>query len=147
MTTILQTSRYFLAIGSLFGTFALQLAARAETPSVVWQQSINFSNFSDWGPSQRSPSGSVNAEIANDFDVVGTISRIDVNGFGVATQDAAFTGLYVHFYAYGADALPGALQAEYFFPKGDARILNLDNSSDFRVELGSSFQATGKHFA
>ncbi|MGI8819825.1 MAG: PQQ-binding-like beta-propeller repeat protein [Chthoniobacterales bacterium] len=122
------------------------LAAEAQTQTVVWQQSINFSSFSDWGPSQRSSSGSVNAEIADDFDVVGTITRIDVNGFGVSTQAAAFQGVYVHFYAYGSDNLPGALQAEYFIPAGDPRILNPDDSSDFRIALGSSFQCTGRHF-
>ena len=116
------------------------------TDPIVWQQAVNFSNFHDWGPSQRGTSGSKNSEIADDFDVVGTISRIDVNGFGVSTQDAAFSGIYVHFYTYGADSLPGALQAEYFIPKGDPRILNPDNSADYRVELGSPFQASGKHF-
>ena len=81
------------------------------TDPIVWQQAVNFSNLHDWGPSQRGTSGSQNSEIADDFDVVGTISSIDVNGFGVSTQDAAFSGIYVHFYTYGADGLPGALQA------------------------------------
>ncbi len=116
------------------------------TDPVVWQQSVNFSDFNDWGPSQRGTSGNKNSEVADDFDVVGTISRIDVNGYGVSTQDSDFSGIYVHFYAYGADNLPGALQAEYFIPKGDPRILNPDNSSDYRVELGTPFQASGKHF-
>ena len=124
----------------------LQPSVQADTPPIVWQQLINYSTFSDWGPSQCSLSGSVNAEIADDFDVVGTISRTDVNGYGVNTGDAAFGGVYVRFYAYGADTLPGALQAEYFIPKGDPRILNTFSSADYWIDLGTPFPASGKHF-
>ncbi len=111
---------------------------------IVWQQTINYSNFHDWGPSQRG--GSVNSAVADDFELVGTVTRVDVTGFGARTLDAAFTGIYVSFYAYGADSKPGTLQAEFFIPKGDPRIKNQFSSSDFQVELGSAFQATGKHF-
>ena len=131
MFKISRSLTHFIAFGLLAGTFTSLPEAHAQT--IVWQQSFDFFTFSDWGPSQRSQSGSINAEIADDFDVVGTITRVDVNGYGVATQDAAFKGVYVHFYAYGTDNLPGALQAEYFIPKGDPRILNPDNSSDFRI--------------
>jgi hypothetical protein len=138
-------SRFLTCVAGCGLLLSAAQSARATDP-IVWQQTVNFSNFHDWGPSQRSPSGSTNSEVADDFDVVGTITRIDVNGYGAATQDADFSGIYVHFYAYGTDGLPGALQAEYFIPKGDPRILNPDSSSDFRVELGSTFQASGKHF-
>ena len=83
---------------------------------VVWQQSVNYSDFSDWGPSQRS--GGVNSAVADDFDVVGTITRVDVIGFGARTQDAGFSGIYIDFFAYGSDDKPSALQAEFFIPKG-----------------------------
>jgi hypothetical protein len=144
MFTISRSLTHFIAFGLLAGAFTSLPEAHAQT--IVWQQSFDFFTFSDWGPSQRSQSGSINAEIADDFDVVGTIDRIDVDGYGVAALDAAFKGVYVHFYAYGTDNLPGALQAEYFIPKGDPRILNPDNSSNFRIELGSAFQVSGKHF-
>jgi len=111
---------------------------------IVWQQTVNYSNFSDWGPSQRG--GSINAAVADDFEVVGTITRVDVIGFGAMTKDTGFTGIYIDFYEYGADARPGALQAEFFIPKGDPRILNQVSSSDFQVELGSAFPVSGKHF-
>lgn len=133
-------SLFALAITA--GAFASAPDAQGQT--VVWQQLINFSDFSDWGPSQFG--GGVNSEVADDFDVVGTITRIDVNGYGAYTGDATFSGIYVRFYTYGTDDLPGALQAEYFIPKGDPRILNKFSSADFQVELGSSFQATGQHF-
>lgn len=125
----------------------LALPASAAAQSPVWKQSMNYSTFTDWGPSQRTSSATTSgAEIADDFDVVGSITRIDVNGFGIQTQDPAFSGVYVRFYADGAGHTPGALQAEYFVPKGDARILNPDSSSDFRIALGSAFTASGKHF-
>jgi hypothetical protein len=120
------------------------IAREAVADDIVWQQSVNYSDFSDWGPSQRSTR--INSAVADDFDVVGTITRVDVLGFGAMTQDAGFTGIYVDFYEYGANDLPGALQMEFFIPKGDPRILNQVSSSDFQVELGSAFQATGKHF-
>ena len=132
----------FAACGALMASPSALFA----TDPIVWQQTVNFSNFHDWGPSQRAVRGNTNAEVADDFDVVGTITRVDVNGFGANTQDADFGGIYIHFYAYGANDMPGALQAEYFIPKGDPRILNPVSSPDYRVELGSAFQASGKHF-
>ena len=118
--------------------------SQSRADDIVWQQSVNYSNFSDWGPSQRS--SRVNSAVADDFDVVGTITRVDVIGYGAMTQDAGFAGIYIDFFAYGADDKPGELQAEFFIPKGDPRILNQVSSSDFQVDLGSAFQASGKHF-
>jgi hypothetical protein len=142
MIPLHRTSRRVVAAAMLLGALTFQPSVQAETPTVVWQQLINFSDFSDWGPSQSSPGG----EIADDFDVVGTVTRIDVNGYGAYTGDANFAGVYVRFYAYGADNLPGALLSEYFIPKGDPRILNKVSSADFQLDLGTAFQATGKHF-
>ena len=133
-------SKRLLLAASLFCLGAFTAPAPAHAEEIVWQQLINFSNFSDWGPSSQS------SEVADDFDVVGTITRIDVNGYGPRTQETAFNGVYVRFYAYGADAKPGALQAEFFIPKGDPRILNQFNSADYQIALGSAFQSTGKHF-
>jgi|GEM_PF-952602 len=108
---MLASFRYSILSLFLLTAAALTPELSAQT-TIVWQQSINFSTFSEWGPSQRSQSGNVNAEIADDFDVVGTITRIDVNGGGVGSRDAAFAGVYV----------------------------------DFRISLGSSFPASGRHF-
>src|SRR3954467_10657980 len=102
--------KYPITLLLLLVAAALTPAANAQTGDIVWQQSMNFSDFSDWGPSQKSPWGEINSEIADDFDVVGTITRIDVSGFGVSTQDTEFAGVYVYFYAYGSDNTPGALQ-------------------------------------
>lgn len=142
MITPLNISRRVVAAGLLLAALTFGSSVKAQSPDVVWQQAINYSDFSDWGPSQSSPGG----EIADDFDVVGTVTRIDVNGYGAYTGDANFGGVYVRFYAYGGDNLPGALLAEYFIPKGDPRILNQVSSADFQLDLGTAFQATGKHF-
>ncbi|MBA3544298.1 MAG: PQQ-binding-like beta-propeller repeat protein, partial [Chthoniobacterales bacterium] len=131
---------HFLARVAACGLLITTVQSALATDPIVWQQSINFSNFSDWGPSSQG------SEIADDFDLVGTVTRIDVNGYGVGTKDAAFSGIYIRFYAYGTDAKPGALQQEFFIPKNDPRILNQVNSSDFQIALGSAFQASGKHF-
>src|SRR3954465_4890595 len=97
-------------------------SSQSRADDIVWQQSVNYSKFSDWGPSQRA--SRVNSAVADDFDVVGTITRVDVIGYGAMTQDAGFTGIYVDFFAYGPDDKPGELQAEFFIPKGDPRIRN-----------------------
>ncbi|MEO7725351.1 MAG: PQQ-binding-like beta-propeller repeat protein [Chthoniobacterales bacterium] len=133
------SSRFFAPLAAC-GLLVTAVQSAFATDPIVWQQSINFSNFSDWGPSSQS------SEVADDFDLVGTVTRIDVNGYGVGTKDAAFSGVYIRFYAYGTDAKPGALQQEFFIPKNDPRILNQVNSSDFQIALGSAFQASGKHF-
>src|ERR1043166_1154436 len=99
MISLLTTCRRALVAGMLLGALSFQPNVKAQTPTVVWQQLINYSDFSDWGPSSTPPA----SEIADDFDVVGTITRIDVNGYGAYTGDAGFSGVYVRFYAYGAD--------------------------------------------
>src|SRR6201995_5117295 len=82
--------------------------SQSRADDIVWQQSVNYSDFSDWGSSQRS--STVNSAVADYFDVVGTITRVDVIGYGAMTQDAGFTGIFIDFYAYGADDKPAELQ-------------------------------------
>ena len=111
-------------------------------------------SVSDFGPSQKPGSAqyTINQELADDINLVGTISRVDVRGYSpgpVPTNpsSAHFYGLSVKFYAFGADNKPGALQAEYFISKDSPNFI-LQNSrlSDLYVRLEPAFQANGRHF-
>jgi hypothetical protein len=100
-----------------------------------------FSQLSDgqstYGPSELWTAAGINSEVADDFDVVGSIDRVVASGFIWGTVD--FRGVYVRFYAYKADGTPGALQKEYFLTSGF-------NAGTIDVALSPAFAASGKHF-
>ena len=55
------------------------------------------------------------AEVADDFDVVGTIERVFMSGYGCSSCGGVeVVGVYVRFYESTPADTPGALQAEYF---------------------------------
>src|SRR3990172_3939930 len=113
---------------TLVGAMMLLNAALAPPSAVaeeiIWQQVYDLQG--SWGPSQITPSNpaQLNQELADDFDVVGTVSRVDVTGFNgfFGAGSAPFYGLYVRFYAFGPDGKPGALLAQYYLPRNDPRL-------------------------
>ena len=121
---------------------------------VIWLQSINFSSFSDFGPSQKAGSTQyiLDSELADDININGTISRVDVTGYAngpnsVTPASTHYHGVNVRFYAFGADSKPGALQAEYFISKNSSNLLYHGTGlGDLRVRLEPAFQATGRHY-
>lgn len=127
----------------------LAAAGSARAQEVIWSQGNDLK--STWGPSTKSQSASynVNSELADDFDLVGTVNRVDVSGYNSYQSSLipAFFGVYVRFYASNADGTPGALRQEYYLPSGDPNLwANSALPSNFRVTLSPAFQATGKHF-
>jgi hypothetical protein len=145
----LQRMKFALATFAALGFFCL-LPSAAHSQELIWQQNVNFSNFHDWGPSHKSqsPQYNFNSELADDFDINGTVSRIDVTGTYGGSCPApppGFFGVYARFYAYGADNKPGALQGEYFVAAGDPKLVVIGDSN-FRITISPAFQATGKHF-
>lgn len=118
------------------------LAASVWTAVASTQASeLLFSQLPDYqsayGPSEMwSPAG-INSEVADDFDVVGSIDRVVADGFVLGPVD--FRGVHVRFYAYGTDGQPGALQQEYFLTDGFTAGL-------IDVTLSPPFAATGRHF-
>ena len=115
---------------------------------VIWQQDTDFQ--ADWGPSQRNQTAAydLNSEVADDFDLIGTVNGIDIAGYNNALQlNPEFGGVYVRFYASNSVGAPGALQAEYFVPAGDPRLVYAaELPSDLQINLSPAFQASGKHF-
>jgi hypothetical protein len=140
-----------------FTVFLMALLAvavgHANAQEIVWHQPGDGQG--NWGPAQKTQDpvyGTINAEVADDIDMVGTVNKVAFAGYNgsmanPAVVPARFYGVYVRFYAYGADGKPGALQAEYWVPKGDARLTVDNNRPDtFTTVLQPAFQATGKHF-
>ncbi len=126
------------------------LASTVCADEVVWQQDFDLQDY--WGPSQKSPAapGQLNKELADDFDIYGSISRVDVAGvnsfFGAGS--APFVGLYVRFYALGDDHRPGTLQVEYYLPKASPNLWMdfPDFPMSFHATLSPPFAANGRHF-
>jgi hypothetical protein len=147
----------FQNLGFLFSVIALcfifQGTATAQE-EVIWTQGYGGPNFSvaDFGPSQKagSPQYAIDSELADDINLTGAISRVDVRGYasGSPTPSSAhYFGLNVRFYAVGADNKPGALEAEYFIPKDSPNFLfQNEGLGDLRVRLVPAFQTTGRHF-
>jgi hypothetical protein len=114
---------------------AVCLAFSAQASELLFSQSSD--GQSAYGPSQLWTPAGINSELADDFEVIGNIDRVFASGFIWDTVD--FQGVYVRFYAYGADGKPGALQKEYFLTNGF-------NAGTIDVTLSPPFPATGKHF-
>src|SRR5919205_599043 len=110
----------------------------------LWAQQTNY--YTSIGPSAKSQTGTpLNKEVADDFDVTGTVERVIVNGDS-SINGAAVYGGYVRFYAW-ANGAPGALQSEYFLRRDDPRFV-ADTASPAFIDLTlpTPFRATGKHF-
>jgi hypothetical protein len=107
-----------------------------------------FSQLSDgqstYGPSQLWTANGVNSEIADDINVVANIDRVYAGGFIWGTVN--FQGVYIRFYAFGADNKPGALQREYFLTAGSPNVVFDNLSGAINATLSPAFAASGRHF-
>ena len=149
-----EKSLSFFRLAAMMLCFAVVAATAQE--EVIWQQShgTGAGGVADFGPSQKAGSTAytLDQELADDINLVGTINRIEVHGysggpFPPSSSSNYYFGLNVRFYAVGADNQPGALQAEYFVPKTSPNMLFQGSGlGDLRVRLEPAFQATGRHF-
>jgi len=121
------------------------LAAILAGPAKIQASDLLFSqpvdNQSTFGPSQLWPATNTNSEVTDDFDVVGNIDRVIIDGFVWGTVQ--FQGVYVRFYAGNTDGTPGALQQQYFFSGG---MNPASTGGMIDVQLVPAFVASGKHF-
>jgi hypothetical protein len=118
------------------------LLGSAEASELLFLQ--NADGQSTYGPSLAWPDAGQNSEVADDFEVTGSIERISASGFIWGAVN--FQGLYVRFYAFGADNEPGDLQAEYFFAEGNSNLVFDSFSGEIEVTLPTAFAASGRHF-
>lgn len=116
----------------------------AQANWVVWSQPQNTTYATV--PSSVSVDPPVDVEIADDFQVFGTVSRIVVNGwdcFYCAQPDVA--GAFVRFYEWTVTG-PGALQSEFFVPDGPGLMYSPAYPASLDITLPKAFVANGKHF-
>jgi hypothetical protein len=111
------------------------IAAPAQASDLLFSQLVDGQSV--FGPSDVWTPSNIDREVADDFDVVGSIDRVVAEGY--ASDFLTFQGVHVRFYAYNIDGTPGALQQEYFFTTGY-------NAATVDVTLSPPFAATGKHF-
>jgi hypothetical protein len=115
---------------------------RAQSSDVLYSQSAD--GQSTYGPSELWTPVAINSEVADDFDVAGSIDRVVAGGFVWGTVD--FRGVYIRFYEFGADNKPGALQHEYFLPTSDPNVTFDATYGTVDARVSPPFAATGKHF-
>jgi hypothetical protein len=128
---------------------ALLAANEAKASSLVWSQPPRAETSIIFGPSvQTQTTPPINSEVADDFDLVGTIDRIVAFGYRdfTAPPNPQLAGVFVRFYGWDGGA-PGPLQAEYFVPTGSQGLVyDAANPTTLDVWLPSAFRATGKYF-
>jgi hypothetical protein len=117
------------------------------------QQELLFSSPSDSTSYYALPESAVttvpvaSSELADDFDVVGTVERLYVIGGGCFNcTPPVVSAVVVRFYEWTA-AGPGALQQEELIPAGTPGLLYTGSSPGvIDISLPVPFAATGKHF-
>jgi len=134
-----------LAVGLSLVTHSIALA---QSSNLIWSQV--WDGQSIIGPSMetRAASTAINIEIADDFDIGGTIQRVVVSGYRdmTAPSNPVVYGAKVRFYEW-LNGQPGALQAESFIASGDpALVYDPVRPAQFDITLPTPFQATGRHF-
>lgn len=119
-------------------------APLAQTATLLDEQVRN--SLTDTTASYLASNGN-SLEALDDIDVTGQIARVYVQGTMSSFSSRNFLGVTVRFVEHQADGTPGAVQAEYFVPVGDAN-LSYDASSGayLDVTLPTPFDATGRHF-
>ena len=123
-------------------TLLLIYSPSAQASELIFSQQSD--NQSTYGPSQLWSTDGVNAEVADDFDVVANVDRVSAGGFVWGAVN--FQGVYVRFYAFGADNKPGALQHEYFLAAGNPNVAFNSQTGTIDATLSPAFAATGRHF-
>lgn len=121
----------------------LGLPVRGVAGELLFSQSVD--GRSTFGPGSKAPTGAQNAEVADDFDLIASIDRVAAIGY-TSGPAADFRGVYVRFYAYGADGLPGALQSQSFVAANSALTESLNSGGFLDITLPTPFAATGRHF-
>jgi hypothetical protein len=130
-------------LGAVFLSPAISGSAALDS-DLIWSQIANGS--ATFGPSIEW-TGEYDQEIADDFDITGTIERIVAGGYGCfQCTPPTVQGVYVRFYEHTVSG-PGALQTEYFIPGDDPGfIYDPDEPATLDITLPSPFNATGQHF-
>lgn len=144
------TLRSTLAAPTLCALVALATPdARCDT---VWSTNDDIPTifYSQWNVKPCSQGPVVVGEAADDFNVVGTVEALIIDGQecqGCGSLTSKLVGVNVRFYEW-TDAGPGALQAEHYVPKGDPDLVWSPACclKTVTVTLPEPFEASGLHY-
>ncbi len=138
----MKTNARFRSLLTLLAiTLGVPISSTVASPLIYAQYSDGQSTY---GPSLIWSASGVNAEVADDFNVVASIDRVVAGGFVWGAVN--FQGVSVRFYEFGADNKPGALQREYFLAAGDPNVTFNATSGEISANLSPAFAASGRHF-
>lgn len=127
------------------------LSAVTGQSQIVWSTTDAFSDgYQSNAVRPCSVGPVVNGEAADDFNVVGTIEQISVDGQqcqGCFNLREHLVGVFVRFYEWTPNG-PGRLQAEYFVSEDDPNLLPHESCclNTLTVILSEPFPATGLHY-
>jgi hypothetical protein len=127
--------------------------ALASFSSSGWALDVLWSQGSDgWTtfPSYQSASPPYSDEVADDFEVTGTIERLVIGGYnnclGSCPWQPDIVGVRVRFHQWSASG-PGAVQREEFFAAGDPNLFfDPFAPAELDVILHTPFVASGRHY-
>jgi hypothetical protein len=141
-----QLLRGFWAVVLLLGLLG-QIPITAQAQNAVWNQATDYQ--SQVGTSTKKSDNTSDTEVADDFDVVGTITEVSANGSHITYFNSPPMNLqsaYVRFYEW-QNGNPGAVQYEQLVP-ASAMTVTTDPTGAFRmrIPLPNNFNATGRHF-
>jgi len=122
----------------------LALCPLAESQSLIWNQELDgYAGIE----SAVAGDGTQNVEAADDFDVIGVVERVRIDGrLCVPCTSPAVEGVWIRFYDDVGGQIGGLLQQEYV-QAGDPRFVYDElNVSVLDVTLATPFLADGRHF-
>lgn len=77
--TLLEKGLKFIYLLTVMFCLAVAVAT-AQDGTVIWEQSYAYGagGVADFGPSEKWDAANVNSELADDFDLTGTVTRVDM---------------------------------------------------------------------
>jgi hypothetical protein len=132
--------------GAMTTSAPVTVTVTQQTNNLIWSQAGDNQSFI--GPSVKAQNLSVDKEVADDFDIVGTVERVMMYGYRDfnAPPNPPVFGAYVRFYEW-LNGVPGALQSEQFIAAGSPNLAyDPTTATFFDIQLPTAFTATGKHF-
>jgi Bacterial Ig domain/IPT/TIG domain/Viral BACON domain len=134
--------------GAMTTSAPVTVTVTPQNNNLIWSQTSDGQSII--GPSVKTQADTppVNQEVADDFDIVGTVERVLMYGYRdfSSPRNPVVHGIYVRFYQW-LNGAPGLLQSEQFIAVGSPNLTyDPADANFFDIQLPTAFTATGKHF-
>lgn len=137
-----------LGLGLSLGLCAVASPSHAQSPQILLWDNPNDGNTTA-EDSIVYDAFTIDREVADDFDVEGTIERVAIAGNGCTfgcDPSSFLEGVFVRFWSATPEG-PGALQHESYLAADDPRFVYGSTSfNGLEITLPEAFEATGEHF-